>query len=170
MNLTQMLKNSVLYHRSRELHSRFRYLPQVRLKNAYVVLDVLLAKLAGSIGWYDDQVPKRTPELRKRILSLYVEGMDHFFLVANLKNWNQEMMDSDQELDHLAARKKTKYLSQLYLAIKNMLYDSYFNHNGNDLMYAWKLYLKLGLSDLELSKSAINERFNQKYSPKSFKA
>lgn len=161
-----MLKDSILYHRKKELHSRFRYLPQVRLKNAFVILDVTLAKLAAKIGWFDNQVPKQTPELKHQILSLYVDGLDHFFLIANLKNWNQVVIVDDKELKHLASRKKTKYLSQLYLAIKNMLYDSYFNHNLNDLMYAWKLYLKLGLSDLALSKTEITKIFNKKYRPK----
>ncbi|XIF20307.1 MAG: hypothetical protein AJITA_01047 [Acetilactobacillus jinshanensis] len=164
-----MLKKSVLYHRKKELHSRFRYLPQVRLKNAFVILDVVLAKLADSIGWYYNQVPKKDAKLKKQILDLYVEGLDHFFLVANLKNWNQVVWISDKELDHLASRKKTKYLSQLYLAIKNMLYDSYFNHNLNDLMYSWKLYLKLGLSDLGLSQSVIAQAFHRKYGQKRLK-
>lgn len=169
MNVSQMLKESVLYHREKELHSRFRYLPMVRVKNAYVVLDVLLAKLADSIGWYYNQVPKKDAHLKKQILSLYVKGLDHFFLIANLKNWDQIVLTSDEELDRLSDRKKTKYLSQLYLAIKNMLYDSYFNHNINDLMYSWKLYLKLGLSDLGLTKNGIAKAFNQKYGQKPLK-
>ena len=167
MNVSQMLKDSVLYHRSKELHSRFRYLPMVRVKNAYVILDVILAKLASSIGWYQNHVPARNQSLRHRILTRYVRGLDYYLLIANLKNWNQVVLVSDRELDNLGGKKPTRFLSQLYLAIKNMLYDSYFKHNLNDFMYSWKLYLKLGLSDLHFSKATLTQAFKQKYQPKS---
>ena len=163
MKIEAMLKRSVYHHRNKELHSRIKYLPALRLKNAYVQLDIVLAKLASKMGWFSIGASVNKKGLQKPLLLIYLQGIDYYLLLANLKNWNQAVLVSASETKKLQACKPSKDLSQLYLAIKNMLYNSYFNHRQSDFMYSWKLYLKLGFSDLGLAPQKIEKAFVNRY-------
>ncbi len=163
MNTNQMLSIAVLYYRKHGFQNRFKYLPAVRLKNVYVTLDLQLARLANQWGWFLNHSPKISDQTRQQLMNSYLDGMGLYFLIANLKNWNQTVLVSKSEVNKLTHLKVTKVISQLYLIIKKMLYNSYFNRNLNDFTYSWKLYLKLGLVDLHFSWPEIEKGFRQTF-------
>lgn len=158
MNFDHMLKAAVLSFRQNETESKLKYLPETRLNHVYVDLTVQLAHLAKRLGWY--RFDNFTPAQHQELLKLYVQGLQDFFVLANLKNWNEMILVNSAEIKKFASMKASKHLSKFYLTIQKMLLNSYFFHRQNDFMYSWKLYLKLGLSDLKLTPTELSKAFD----------
>ncbi|MBW1605650.1 2-deoxyuridine 5-triphosphate nucleotidohydrolase [Lactobacillus sp. Sy-1] len=160
MDFQVMLVNAVNYYRQFEQQNQLQYLPETRFKNAFVELDVSFAELAKMIGWY---IPKadRKSFSSVELLAQYARVLRSFLLVANLRNWNRNVLVDADELDKLSRQFTKTDFSKLYLATKNMLFAAYFKHSQTDFNHAWKLFLKLGLADLHFSADDINAEFNR---------
>ncbi|MEJ6400556.1 hypothetical protein [Nicoliella lavandulae] len=160
MNFQEMLINAVNSYRQYEQKNQLESLPETRFKNAFVELDVALATLADDLGWFVANADRKMVD-HEAILRDYVRVIRLFLLVANLRNWNRDVLVDDKQLAKLNVQfGKTDY-SKIYLAIKNMIYAAYFKHNQVDFNHAWKLILKLGLADLKLKPDDIKNEFDR---------
>lgn len=161
-----MLRHSVTLFRQNEAKDNLKFLPQVRLQNTYVNLDIRLSKMANESQRFNYH--SRSKINRNHLLFSYVDVLKRYLLIANLKNWNQLVLISDDEIDALSHKKQASLddINKLYLAIKNMLFNSYFDRRQNDFIYSWKLFLKFGLSDLKFSVQEIEQEFNNQVTQK----
>ncbi|UQS86660.1 2-deoxyuridine 5-triphosphate nucleotidohydrolase [Nicoliella spurrieriana] len=159
MNFQAMLINAVNYYRQYEQHNQLHPLPETRFKNAVVALDVSFAELAAQIGWFMAKADRKAVT-KDELLVQYTRVLRGCLLVANLRNWNRNILVDDQQLAKLGRQLTQTDFSKLYLATKNMLNAAYFKHSETDFNHAWKLLLKLGLADLHFSQKEIATEFD----------
>ncbi|MCY9806917.1 dUTP diphosphatase [Lentilactobacillus senioris] len=167
MDLKQMLMASVNLNRSIEQQKGLSWNPERRLANAYVALDVELAEVANTSEWFKVWKTHRgkhdegkTPE--ETLLVEYCDAFDFFLLLASLKKWTAVILDSQEQIADIIAKKPEQFLDKQYLILKQMLFKSYFNHDQSSFAHAWHLFLKLGLVDFQFSPEQIQTAFQQK--------
>lgn len=167
MDLQALISSSVYLNRQIEQKKQIFWSNEARIKNAFVSLDVELAEMANTSEWFKvwkthrgksdaDKTPRET------LLYEYVDAMDFYLLISNLKNWNHFVLDSEKDLEKIKHLKKEDNLDKQYLALKRMLFDAYFNHSGESFNHSWRLFLKFGLVDFGYTEEEIEAVFNDK--------
>ncbi|KRM04344.1 dUTPase [Lentilactobacillus farraginis] len=167
MDLQALISSSVYLNRQIEQKKQIFWSNEARIKNAFVSLDVELAEMANTSEWFKvwkthrgksdtDKTPRET------LLYEYVDAMDFYLLISNLKNWNHFVLDSEKDLEKIKHLKKEDNLDKQYLALKRMLFDAYFNHSGESFNHSWRLFLKFGLVDFGYTEEEIEAAFNDK--------
>ncbi|MEY2374877.1 dUTP diphosphatase [Lentilactobacillus buchneri] len=136
MDLQSLIASSVYLNRQIESKKQLHWSNDGRVKNAFVALDVELAEMANTSEWFKvwkthrgKHDPNKTP--RETLLYEYVDAMDFYLLISNLKNWNHVILNSQDDLDKIKQFKKEDNLDKQYLALKRMLFDAYFDHSGD---------------------------------------
>ncbi|KRL76412.1 hypothetical protein FC17_GL001915 [Secundilactobacillus paracollinoides DSM 15502 = JCM 11969] len=158
LNLANMLqtaiqrRNQLLYENDIALSS------EETMRGNYVRLDVALADLANTMGWFE-LTDKPIQANHDDLLATYLKAMDGFFQVAAKQTWSQLIVQSDDKLAALKATKKAKSLSQQYLAMKQLVFDAFLKHEQPAFEHAWHLFLKLGLVDLEFTEDELEKAF-----------
>lgn len=167
MDLQSLLSSSVFLNRQIENKQQLHWSNEARVKNAFVALDVELSEMANTSEWFKvwkihkgKHDPNKTP--RETLLYEYVDAMDFYLLIANLKNWNHFILNSEKDLSKIEALKREDNLDKQYLAMKRMLFDAYFNHSGDSFNHSWRLLLKFGLVDFGYREDEIENAFNDK--------
>ncbi|MFD1126138.1 dUTP diphosphatase [Lentilactobacillus raoultii] len=167
MDLQALISSSVYLNRQIEQKKQLFWSNEARLQNAFVSLDVELAEMANTSEWFKvwkthrgKSEPNKTP--RETLLYEYVDALDFFLLISNLKNWNHFVLNSEADFDKIKHFKKEDNLDKQYLAMKRMLFDAYFNRSGESFNHAWRLFLKFGLVDFGYSEQEIKDAFNNK--------
>ena len=136
--------------------------PETRKQTIFVALDVELAKLANSNGWFKvlDQ-PKKDPQ---KSLKHYLQSLELLLLFSAKQQWTH-LIVMDQKQWYLIQRTKptTKLadLNKQYLAIKHFLNDAYYNHRQESFRHAWHLLIKWGLVDLEFSGEEVTTKYKE---------
>ncbi|WP_283678227.1 dUTP diphosphatase [Lentilactobacillus sp. Marseille-Q4993] len=167
MDLQNMLAASVYLNRMIESKKQLHWVQQSRVANAFVALDVELAEVANTSEWFkvwktnrgksdSDKTPRET------LLFEYVDAMDFFLLISNLKNWNHIVLNMQDEIDDIKQLRAEKNLDKQYLALKRMLFNSYFEKSESDFRHAFKLFLKFGLVDFGYAEDEIEKAFMDK--------
>ncbi|EHL99644.1 dUTP diphosphatase [Lentilactobacillus parafarraginis F0439] len=167
LDLQALIASSVSLNRQIETKKQLFWSNDARIKNAFVSLDVELAEMANTSEWFKvwkthrgKQDPDKTP--RETLLYEYVDALDFFLLISNLRNWNHIVLTSGDDLTKISKLKKSDDLDKQYLAMKRMLFDAYFNRSGDSFGHAWRLFLKFGLVDFGYSEDEIERAFNEK--------
>ncbi|MCI1923580.1 MAG: dUTPase [Lentilactobacillus buchneri] len=167
MDLQALVSSSVYLNRQIEQKKQIFWSNEARLKNAFVSLDVELAEMANTSEWFKVWKTHRgksdagkTP--RETLLYEYVDALDFFLLISNLKNWNHFVLKSQDDFEKIKHLKKEDNLDKQYLAMKRMLFDAYFNHSGDSFNHSWRLFLKFGLVDFGYTEQEIQDTFNDK--------
>lgn len=167
MNLQEMLESSILLNRQIEYNKQINWTADNRLQNAYVALDVELSEVANTAEWFKVWKENRGKHdenrtNRETLIFEYVDVIYFYMLIANLKNWNRVITDSQEKIGKLKLAKKEVILNKQYLAIKQMLFNSYFNKDMDAFKHSWMLFLKLGIVDFGFSEAEITKAFNEK--------
>ncbi|MQM77667.1 dUTPase [Lentilactobacillus buchneri] len=167
MDLQSLIASSVYLNRQIESKKQLHWSNDGRVKNAFVALDVELAEMANTSEWFKvwkthrgKHDPNKTP--RETLLYEYVDAMDFYLLISNLKNWNHVILNSQDDLDKIKQFKKEDNLDKQYLALKRMLFDAYFDHSGDSFSHSWRLFLKFGLVDFDYTEQEIEQAFKDK--------
>ena len=167
MDLQALIASSVYLNREIEAKKQLHWSNDGRVKNAFVALDVELAEMANTSEWFKvwkvhrgKQDPDKTP--RQTLLYEYVDAMDFYLLISNLKNWNHFVLNSQDDIEKIKQSKEENNLDKQYLAMKRMLFDAYFNHSGDSFNHSWRLFLKFGLVDFGYTEDEIETAFNDK--------
>ncbi|QOJ84831.1 dUTPase [Lentilactobacillus parabuchneri] len=167
MDLQALIASSVYLNREIEAKKQLHWSNDGQVKNAFVALDVELAEMANTSEWFKvwkvhrgKQDPDKTP--RQTLLYEYVDAMDFYLLISNLKNWNHFVLNSQDDIEKIKQSKKENNLDKQYLAMKRMLFDAYFNHSGDSFNHSWRLFLKFGLVDFGYTEDEIETAFNDK--------
>lgn len=165
MDLQKMLEKSVNASRQVEFNQQIRWTNDNRLQNTYVALDAALADIANGVGWFKVW-QKNSGFSHKDVLIDYVNSLNYYLLIANLKNWNQTIFDSQAKLKRISSLKREEILNKQYLAIKQTLLSSYFKKDENSFKHSWTLFLKFGLVDLGFSEEEILAEFEKEQTKK----
>lgn len=167
MDLQALISASVFLNRQIEDKKQLHWANEARIKNAFVALDVELSEMANTSEWFKvwkihrgKSDPDKTP--RETLLYEYVDALDFYLLISNLKNWNHFVLNSEKDLPKIESLKKEDSLDKQYLAMKRMLFDAYFNHSGDSFNHSWRLFLKFGLVDFGYSEIEIETAFKDK--------
>lgn len=136
--------------------------PEARQQTIFVALDVELAKLAESSGWFDvlDQPAKD----EQAIKSHYLKAIELFLLFSAKKQWTHLIVMDEKQwqlIDRAKATTKLTELNKQYLAIKHFLNDAYYNHRQESFRHAWHLLIKWGMVDLGLSSDQITAGYKK---------
>lgn len=167
MDLQKMLSASVYLNRMIDSKKQLHWAPDSRIQNAFVALDVELSEVANTSEWFkvwkthrgkhdDGKSPEET------LLYEYVDAMDFFLLISNLKNWNHIILNTQPDLDKISGYKKEQNLDKQYLIIKRMLFDSFFNRSESAFSHCFRLFIKMGLVDFGFSQDQIETAFMEK--------
>lgn len=137
------------------------------LENVFVSLDVELAEIANTSEWFKvwkthrgKNDPGKTQ--RETLLTEYVDALDFMLLYSAKRQWTHQVVLDREGIEKLKESKETE-LNKEYLAIKHMLYNSYFDNRQDDLRHAWRLFLKMGLVDFKFSEDEIMNEYFEKY-------
>lgn len=167
MDLQSLMASSVFLNRQIEEKKQLHWSNEARIKNAFVSLDVKLSEMANTSEWFKvwkihrgKSEPNKTP--KETLLYEYVDALDFYLLISNLKNWNHFVLNSQDDLSKIKQLKKEDNLDKQYLAMKRMLFDAYFNHSGDSFNHSWRLFLKFGLVDFGFTEQEIETAFNDK--------
>lgn len=165
-NFEEMLKKSVADFRLSEQKDNFAVNKNNRLQKAYINLDISLSRLAKDSKRFSilssSNINIDITNYKNTIIKDFIESMKLFFLVANLKNWNHLIIISGNEQNKLFKNKADKEFSNVYLVIKKMIINSFFNHSEKDFTYAWKIFNKFGIVDMNLNINDISKCFFNK--------
>ncbi|UQS85308.1 hypothetical protein MOO46_01580 [Apilactobacillus apisilvae] len=157
----ELLKNSISKFRIEEQKSNLPVNPNNRLKKAYINLDISLSKLASDSKRFSilnfTKLDVSPDDYKKNILEDFSKSMNLFLLVANLKNWNHLIHISNDEQNRIFSNKSDSDFSNVYIVIKKMLFNSLSSHNEKDFLYAWKIFNKFGIVDLNLKINDVIE-------------
>lgn len=108
------------------------------------------------------------PQQRKSdadvLLEYYVETLHWFLLYSARKQWTHLVVISQDGFKKIMSAKPSTKLVDLdkeYLAIKYLLFTSYYTHRQEDFRHAWHMLLKMGLVDFKLEPARIEEVHEQ---------
>ncbi|WP_105955961.1 hypothetical protein [Apilactobacillus quenuiae] len=165
-NYEKMLKKSIDNFRLSEQNSNFTVNKNNRLQKAYINLDVSLAQFAKDSKRFnllsDSNMNIDIIDYKNIMIKDFTESMKLFFLVANLKNWNHLIIISEDEQKKIFKNNADNEFSNVYLVIKKMLINSLFNHSEKDFTYAWKIFNKFGIVDMNLNIRDVSKDFFNK--------
>jgi hypothetical protein len=51
--------------------------------------------------------------------------------------------------------------NKIYLSIKKMLFNSYYNHDKKDFNFSWKMFNKFGIVDIVVDTEELTNNFSQ---------
>lgn len=136
--------------------------PETRKQTIFVTLDVELAKLANSIGWFN--VLERPTADASQSLDHYLKSLELFLLFSAKQQWTHLIVMDQTQWDLINRSKPTTKLADLnkqYLAIKHFLNDAYYNHRQESFRHAWHLLIKWGMVDLGFNGKKITNSYEE---------
>ncbi|TPR21940.1 hypothetical protein [Apilactobacillus timberlakei] len=161
-----MLKKSIANFRLSEQKGNFTVNKNNRLQKAYINLDISLSRLAKDSKRFsilsNPNVNIDIMDYKNTMIKDFTKSMNLFFLVANLKNWNHLIIISENEQKKLFKNKADNEFSNVYLVIKKMMINSLFNHSEQDFTYAWRIFNKFGIVDMNLNIDEVSKEFFDK--------
>ncbi len=135
---------------------------ETRKQTIFVALDVELAKLANSNGWF--KVLDQSKEDPQESLEHYLQSLELLLLFSAKQQWTHLVVMDQKQWDLIQRTKPTTKLADLnkqYLAIKHFLNDAYYNHRQESFRHAWHLLIKWGLVDLRFSGEEITTKYKE---------
>lgn len=164
LNITQLLHEAIELDWQLDEDHEIQLGAEARVQNVFTLLDVKMAELAENAGWF--KVWQDQPQQnRQAVLEKYTEAMNYFLLFSAKKQWTHLVVLDEEMLKRIKAGKQNEKVpdwNKEYLAIKNFLYGSYFEHRQEDFRHAWHLFLKLGMVDFGFTDSEITTTYEDK--------
>lgn len=157
-NITKLLQTSINLDNQMFEQRDLLIGPSAYLQHAMINLDQALSNLYQvSDNQYELHFGEKIRFDQTQAYTLTL----HWCLVisARLKWTHLVVLDAKQWQKIQAAKPATKMadFDKEFLAIKNLLLQSYYTHRQADFKHAWHLLLKLGLVDYQLDPSVIME-------------
>lgn len=167
MDLQKMLRASVYLNRLIDNKKQLHWAPEARVQNAFVALDVELAEVANTSEWFKVWKTHRGKHdegknAEETLLYEYVDAMDFFLLISNLKNWNHVILNTQPDLEKIAGYKREQNMDKQYLIIKKMLFNAYFERSEAAFSHCFRLFIKMGLVEFGFSEDQIETAFMKK--------
>lgn len=123
------------------------------MENLYLILDNDLSKLSINNFCIDiNHKNEINYNLEENCTKIFID----FILVASRQNWSKELAFDEENLYKLASIKLGNKKANFNLSIKNMLMKSYYEKNSQYFVHAWKMFLKVLVSDLKIDLKNIN--------------
>lgn len=167
LDITKLLQYSIRLDREIAEDREIVMSAKKSLENVFVSLDVELAEIANTSEWFKvwkthrgKSDPDKTP--RETLLTEYVDALDFFLLLCAKLKWTHLIVLDREGIEKLKNGRPTE-LNKEYLAIKHMLYNSYFENRQEDFRHAWRLFLKLAFVEFGFSESDIMSAYFEKY-------
>ncbi|MFC6255357.1 hypothetical protein ACFP1H_12260 [Secundilactobacillus hailunensis] len=161
LDLANLLQTAIQRRNQYNYEHQVAVGPEEGLRVDYVALSVSLARLSDLMGWF--KLGQKKPDVSSEdLLKAYIEVIDHTFQVAARQTWSHLIVMKPEDLDKLAHKAPAKSLSQQYLAISHFLDQSFFDRQQAAFRHAWHLILKLGLVDLKLTETQIQDAYLNK--------
>lgn len=167
LDITKLLQYSIRLDRQIAEEREIIMSAKKSLENVFVSLDVELAEIANTSEWFKVWKTHRGKNdagksARETLMTEYVDALDFFLLFSAKKQWTHLIVLDQENIDALKAGRSTE-LNKEYLAIKHMLYNSYFEHRQEDFRHAWRLFLKMGLCEFGFSENELMNAYFEKY-------
>ena len=90
-------------------------------------------------------------------LATYCRALLAFLGVANEKKWTYLLLLSPEGLKQFKQKWQTKSFSKIYLILQQQLMKSYFERRSDYFVHAWRIFIKFGLVELNLTETEIEE-------------
>ena len=165
LNLEKMMQQSI---------TRFNYMGQKRellingnnkKQKIFIKIDTGLSNLATDskrFAVYTYEQGQIDPNSYKiALLDDSVEILSFTLLYANICNWSDVIIDSQKDIDKIANLKPDSDFNQVYLSIKKMMFNAFYNHSKNDFKFFWKMLLKFILVDFNANADELVKRFEE---------
>lgn len=162
MNITKMLHQVIDLELAVDDAKELEIGPRVRQQTIFTALDVELAKLADSTGWY--KVLSNEQADRPSLLNHYVNAVELLLLYSAKRQWTHLVVIDDPTLKRITTADRATKLADLnkeYLAVKHFLQGGFYSNRQDDFRHAWHLLLKMGLVDFKLSDQEIAATYDQ---------
>lgn len=170
MDLEKLLNESIRLDRQIGIKHHLQWRQEIKTQNTFLALDVELSEMANTSEWFKVWKTHRGKQdagktAKETLLYEYVDALDFFLLVANLKKWNRVVLKVNEQLatiSELKAAGSFEELNKQYLIMKRMLLDSYFNRREASFEHCFKLFLKFGLVEFNFTEAEIEAAFFDK--------
>lgn len=162
MNITKMLHQVIDLELTVDDAQELTIGPRVRQQTIFTALDVELAKLADSAGWY--KVLSSPRPHQEDLLNHYVTAMELLLLYSAKRQWTHLVVIDEAAMDRITGADQATKLADLnkeYLAIKHFLQGGFYSNRQDDFRHAWHLLLKMGLVDFKLSDQEIMDAYDR---------
>ncbi len=133
-------------------------------------IDMGLSKIADDSKrhciYKSDQEKINKENYKEQLMSDFVYTMNLYMIFASMNNWTDAIVMSDEEQEKLFSLKADDDFNKVYLSIKKMLFNGYFNHNKKDFIFSWKMLNKYAIVDFGFDISEMVSHFDQTNSTK----
>ncbi|MBM7616626.1 dimeric dUTPase (all-alpha-NTP-PPase superfamily) [Weissella uvarum] len=128
--------------------------------NDYLNLDVTLSQLMQQTRALNPDVPNQAQPTDQSVVDTYAQGLVQFLLISLKQQWTHLMVLEDDDLAQFK-RFPQRHLLHQFDGIKTMLLNSYHQKRQADFSHAWRSYLKLGLNELDLDPTELDQSVRQ---------
>ncbi|MCF6515117.1 hypothetical protein GSH19_02920 [Lactobacillus sp. S2-2] len=123
------------------------------LENLYLILDNDLSILSINNFCIDvNRKKNKSYNLEDNCVKIFID----FILVASRQNWSKGLNFDMDKIYKLSSIKLGNKNYKFNLGIKNMLLKSYYEKNENHFFHAWKMFLKVIVSDFGINLKEID--------------
>ncbi|GAA6113154.1 MAG: hypothetical protein M3005_00695 [Apilactobacillus sp.] len=165
LNLEKMMQQSI---------TRFNYMGQKRellingnnkKQKIFIKIDTGLSALATDskrFSVYTYEQGQIDPNNYKKVLLQdAVEILSFTLLYANICNLSDIIIDSQKDIDKITNLRPDSDFNQIYLSIKKMMFNAFYNHSKNDFKFFWKMLLKFILVDFNVDMNELVKNFEK---------
>ncbi|QIL51106.1 dUTPase [Weissella coleopterorum] len=126
------------------------------LLNDYLNLMQTLTNLAAETKAFNPNLVGNKIVAAEPIKNLFAKGLVQFLLVSLKQQWTHLMVLEQDDLEKLK-KFPQRHLNHQYIGLMTMVLNSYHQKRQSDFAHAWRSYLKLGIFELEIDSSELNE-------------
>lgn len=153
VNFEELLKKGIADFRIMEQKQEILLNPKNKVDKSLINLDIHLANLIDDSKRCSLKIVKNIDkdDYKKKLNYEFLKCLNAYFLLANLKNWNDVIISGNEYLVKVKQLNADQEISKTYLILKKTLYNAFFNHSKDDFNRSWKVFLKLCFVDLNLT-------------------
>lgn len=131
----------------------------------FIQLDLSLAQLAEDSKRFSvykkDQENIDVKNYKEMITKDVANVMKYYLLFASVHNWLDVIVIDEEDYNKITSIDADRDFNQVYLSIKRMMFNGFYNHSKKDFQFSWKMFLKFGIVDLGVDDKSLSAQFSE---------
>lgn len=131
----------------------------------FIQLDLSLAKLAEDSKRFSvykkDQENIDVKNYKEMITKDVADVMKYYLLFASVHNWLDIIVIDEEDYNKITSIDADRDFNQVYLSIKRMMFNGFYNHSKKDFQFSWKMFLKFGIVDFGVDDKSLTAQFSE---------
>lgn len=131
----------------------------------FIQLDLSLAQLAEDSKRFSvykkDQENIDVKNYKEMITKDVANVMKYYLLFASVHNWLDVIVIDEEDYNKITSIDADRDFNQVYLSIKRMMFNGFYNHSKKDFQFSWKMLLKFGIVDLGVDDKSLSAQFSE---------